>query len=184
MLNIYSLPLIIIFRHYYLLYKAKKSKNLPSGNLFPFPSHIKKVGWVLLIPSGIMLVLVIFSLVEFTFLNTKIFVIYDPGFFSPKTIFGFVKTNISFQLFGILYLVGVVLVAFSKEKFEDEHIVKIRLESMSWAMFLNYYTMIFCFLFFWGMAITYVILLNLFALPLIFVLRFNYNLYKAQKLSL
>ena len=35
-------------------------------------------------------------------------------------------------------LVGLIIVAFSKEKIEDEQISQLRLDSLQWAVYLNY----------------------------------------------
>jgi cell division protein FtsW (lipid II flippase) len=42
----------------------------------------------------------------------------------------------------LLMVVGLILVAFSKEKIEDEQISKLRLDSLQWAIYLNYLILI------------------------------------------
>ena len=42
-----------------------------------------------------------------------------------------------------MVLVGLFLIAFSKEKIEDEQIVQFRLDSLRWAIYLNYAILLF-----------------------------------------
>ena len=42
----------------------------------------------------------------------------------------------------LLMLVGLIIVAFSKEKIEDEQISQLRLDSVQWALYLNYVLLI------------------------------------------
>src|SRR5258706_9318201 len=60
----------------------------------------------------------------------------NSGFlFSPSHLF-FIGTT-------LMVLVGLFLVAFSKEKIEDEQIVQLRLDSLRWAIYLNYAILLF-----------------------------------------
>lgn len=101
---------------------------------FLLQNKLKLPGWILLIPSGILGVLTIFFQLQWNFLDMKVFAIYSDGgsfFFSGKPIvFGLDDVNLTATIFGIFFLIGSVMVAFSKEKFEDEFIAKIRLESL------------------------------------------------------
>lgn len=45
-----------------------------------------------------------------------------------------------------LVLVGLILIASSKEKVEDEHISTVRLESLQWAMYVNYGVFLYSFI--------------------------------------
>src|SRR6266436_8925278 len=59
----------------------------------------------------------------------------DSFLFSPPHLF-FIGTT-------LMVLVGLFLVAFSKEKIEDEQIVQLRLDSLRWAIYLNYAILLF-----------------------------------------
>jgi small-conductance mechanosensitive channel len=147
-----------------------------------FPNHFKRIGWIILIPSAILGVLSVFDVVKFGFLsNVKMFAIYSDDFPGSSTIFGFVKNNISDEILGILCIVGAILVAFSKEKHEDEFIAKIRMESLVWATYINYAILILCMLFFYSIGFLYVMIFNMFTILLFFIIRFYYLLYKSNK---
>jgi hypothetical protein len=147
-----------------------------------FPNHFKRIGWIILIPSAILGVLSVFDAIKFGFLsNVKMFALYSDDFPSGNTVFGFVKNNISDEILGILCIVGAILVAFSKEKHEDEFIAKIRMESLVWATYINYAILIFCMLFFYSIGFLYVMIFNMFTILLFFIIRFYYLLYKSNK---
>jgi len=152
---------------------------------FLFPNYYKLIGWLLMIPTTILGILIIFYDFEIKFLDTKVFAIYSAGlniFGEGKvTSFGLEKDNITDEIVSILFIVGAVMVAFSKEKQEDEFIAKTRLESLVWATYINYAILILCIIFFYGSGFFMVMIFNLFTILLIFIIRFNYFLYKSKK---
>src|SRR5471030_3219845 len=48
----------------------------------------------------------------------------------------------------LLMAIGLFLVAFSSERIEDEQIAQLRLDSLRWALFVNYIVLIACLIFF------------------------------------
>jgi len=148
-----------------------------------FSNQFKRVGWILLVPSTILGILFIFFDFKLNFLDSKVFAIYSESFvpWSSATIFGFEKDNITDELVGILFLIGAIFVAFSRERYEDEFIAKTRLESLVWATYINYGILILCFLFFYGTSFLYVMIFNMFTILILFIIRFYYILYKVHK---
>lgn len=147
-----------------------------------FPNRFKLIGWILLVPSTILGILFLFHGYELGFLDVKVFAIYSSGdFFDPHTIFGFMKKNITAEVAGVLFIIGAVFVAFSREKQEDEFIAKTRLESLVWATYVNYAILIFCFLFFFDMGFFWVMIINMFTILIFFIIRFYYILYMSKK---
>ena len=146
-----------------------------------FPHKYKILGWILLVPSFILGILLILADQEFFSLETTVFAIYDAGIFEPEKAFSLVKNNIVDELVAIAAIVGGVLAAFSKEKDEDEYISQIRLESLLWATYINYGFLLFSILFIYGLAFYQVLLLNMLTLLLIFLVRFNVILYRSSK---
>jgi hypothetical protein len=147
-----------------------KTKNL-------FPNHFKRIGWIILIPSAILGILAVLDDFKFEFLgHVKMLALYSDRF--PG---GIVDNNISDEIFGILCIIGAILVAFSKEKYEDEFIAKIRTESLVWATYINYAVLIFCLLFFYDIGFLYVMEFNMFTILIFFIIRFYYMLYKSNK---
>ncbi len=148
---------------------------------FLFPNHFKQIGWLILVPSSILGLLVFSEVIEFKFLEVNVFTIYSTMFPGPDTLFGFVSNNIANELFGILFIIGAIFVGFSKEKNEDEFIAKTRTESLVWSVYANYIILILCMLFFFELGFFYVMIFNMFTVLLFFIIRFKYMIYKSTK---
>lgn len=104
---------------------------------------------------------------------------HDPGapdstLFSPPHLF-FIGT-------ALLMLVGLFLIAFSKEKVEDEQIVQLRLDSLRWAIYLNYAILLFS-LMLSSRDSHHILLLNIWLPLLFFILRFQWVLYRLNRIS-
>jgi hypothetical protein len=94
---------------------------------------------------------------------------------------GITKNNVLNEILGILIIIGALLVAFSKEKTEDEYIAKTRLESLVWATYFNYGILLIAILFVYDLAFFWVMVFNMFTLLLFFIVRFNYMIFKLNK---
>ncbi|RPD38022.1 hypothetical protein [Chitinophaga barathri] len=85
-------------------------------------------------------------------------------------------------LFGTIMLIGLfaglLLVSFSKEKTEDEYISRLRLESLQLAVIINYILLIIAALALYGLDFLSVMTYNMFTVLLIFIIRFNFLLYR------
>ena len=164
-----------------LLYHNLKTQCMKTKILFP--NQFKRIGWILLVPSSILGILIVIFDFKLKFLDLNVFTIYSEDFFpwGVPTFFGFVKDNITNEIVGILIIIGAIFVAFSRERHEDEFIAKTRLESLVWATYINYVFLIFCFLFFYGLEFLYIMILNMFTILIFFIIRFYYILYKSNK---
>jgi hypothetical protein len=147
---------------------------------FLLPNKCKLIGWFLLIPSAIIGLFVIFKEFKFKFLEVRVFTISSAGTapWDSTNFFSFEKENITGTIIGIIFLLGALLVAFAKEKNEDEFISKKRLESLLWATIINYIFLLFCFMFFYEFGFMYVMIFNMFTILILFIIRFNYVLHR------
>lgn len=146
-----------------------------------FPHRYKKIGWAILLPSVILgLVHLVFNY-EPAFFDARVFTIFDDGFMEETKIFAFTNNNILNELIGILIIASSILVAFSKEKFEDEFIAKIRLESLVWATYINYAILILGLILVYGLSFMWVMVFNMFTILLIFIIRFHWAVYKLNR---
>jgi hypothetical protein len=93
--------------------------------------------------------------------------------FSPPHLF-FIGT-------ALMVLVGLFLIAFSKEKIEDEQIVQLRLDSLRWAIYLNYAILLFGLVFTNGGESNHILMLNIWLPLLFFILRFQWVLYRLNR---
>lgn len=146
-----------------------------------FPNKYKLLGWLILIPSTLVGVILIATDFEGLSFNTNVFAIFNNDLFSKSMKFGWIDTNITNTVVGVLFIIGAVLVGFSREKKEDEFIASIRYSSLQWAVIVNYAILIFLFLFVWGTSFMYVMIYNMFTVLIIFLIRFNYILYRNSK---
>ncbi|MEJ8757304.1 hypothetical protein WG947_09875 [Pontibacter sp. H259] len=146
-----------------------------------FPHKYKILGWILLVPSLVLGVLFILADTEVFVLDATVFALYDDGIFEAAKAFKLIENNISDELVAITAIVGGLLAAFSREKDEDEYISQIRLESLLWATYINYGFLLFSVVFIYGLAFYQVLLLNMLTLLLIFLIRFNFILYRSSK---
>jgi len=139
------------------------------------------IGWVIFFPSFILgFCLIIFSY-EGSWLNANVLSIFPSQIFGNNKFFSVISVNLTNTIIGILFIVGCLLVGFTKEKNEDEFIAKIRLSSLLWAVFVNYLLLLIAFIFIYDTAFLSVMIYNMFTVLLIFILRFNYILYRNSK---
>ena len=143
------------------------------------PNRLKNIGWILLLPSFVAGLVFIFF--ENKLPNTKINVF---GFFGDailsnklEQLFRVSSVDLIPNLIGICFLIGGILVMFSKEKKEDECIIQLRLNSLQWSIFINYSLLLFCFLLVHGLAFLNVMVYNMFTIIVIYILRFQYLLF-------
>jgi hypothetical protein len=150
---------------------------------FLLPNKFKLIGWILLIPSSILGLFVIFEEFKFSFLEFRVFTISSGGFapWEVSSAFNFEKENLTSTIVGILFLVGALMVTLARENNEDEFISRKRLESLLWATIINYLILLFCFMFFYEFGFVFVMILNMFTILILFIIRFNYVLYKSSK---
>jgi len=144
-----------------------------------FPYRFKKIGWIVLIPSVIFGLFYIVNEYKPNFLDANM-----PAIMVDENeLFGMVENNLLNEIVGILIIVGSILLAFSKERSEDELISKIRLESLVWAVYINYGILLFSFLFVFDFSFLWVMIFNMFIILFFFIIRFYWQISKLRKMS-
>jgi len=151
------------------------------SNKLLLPNKFKLIGWCLLIPATILGLVLSFTNFEAFPIKANVFAIFTNEIFQKSQFLGFIETNITNTAVGTLFIVGAMFVGFSKEKREDEFIAKLRLSSLLWAVWVNYFLLLLSFLFIYGTAFLTVMMYNMFTVLIIFIVRFNYILYKNSK---
>ena len=149
---------------------------------FLFPNKFKRIGWFTLIPSAIICLLTLIYEYEPSFLDFNVPAIFVDELFSVnRKTFRMVANNILNEILGVLIIISSLLVAFSKEKSEDEYISKIRFESLAWAVYFNYAILTLTLLFIYDLAFLWVMVFNMFTVLLFFIVRFNWQISKLKK---
>ena len=158
---------------------------------FLFPNRYKKIGWALAIPCLVLGLFCQYGCFEFSFLEVSLPFKYpftDTFDFSnvssnndSYTLSGFkeVHTHFNFtdELATIGLIIGLLFVAFAKEKLEDEYVQKVRLESLQWAIYFNFGFLILATIFVHGGFYFDITIYNMFTPLLIFIIRFYYILH-------
>lgn len=141
------------------------------------PHRFKWIGWVLSAASIFFWVVQQWVGSEW---ETHTFAIIVDELLGSVNYFTIVKTDIIPTLIGSLFIIGGLLIAFSREKIEDEFIAKMRLSSFMWAVLANYLILLFLMLFIYGMAFLSVMIYNMFTILVLFIIRFHYLLIKSR----
>jgi len=151
------------------------------------PARLKKFGWLILIPS--LLLGIPAAIFEWSpaFLDLNVLSLFPDNqnpFVSAQEnsrFIGLTENNILNELLGIATIIGALIVAFAKEPDEDEYISKIRLECLVWATYWNFGILVVAFLLVYDIQFYWVMLFNMFTIPLLFTLRFNWLVWKLRK---
>jgi len=144
---------------------------------FLFPHRFRWAGAALTVLSLALGIAVQFFEFAFSFLDFSSLV-------SGKALkkwFDFSNMNFTDELACIGLIVGLLLLAFSKEKEEDEQISSVRLESLQWSLYFNYFILLLCIIFVHGTSFLLVYTYNMFTILIFFYIRFRYMLYKQKR---
>jgi hypothetical protein len=94
-----------------------------------------------------------------------------PALFSGEHLF-FICTSLVMTL-------GLFIAAFSREKIEDEQIWHIRLDSLRWAIYINYLVLIASLIFIYDTA--HILELNLWVPLIFFIIRFRWVIFRLNR---
>lgn len=147
---------------------------------FLLPHYAKAWGWLIAIPAFVIMIIFLQFGYEFPFLeyaskgSDKI--LFDSGW-----LFDIRSNNFTDEIGGILLIVGLLLIAFSKEKDEDERIARIRLESLLWATLVNSVVIAVCILLFYNELFLKIMAYNVCSTLILFVIRFNLTVWFDRK---
>lgn len=156
---------------------------------FLFPHSFKKIGWIIFLPSLVLGLIVIFDDFSLNALDGRMLTIYKSEsvpLISPKTVgnwFQIIDVNFTQTLVGLLNIIGLLFIAFAKEKVEDEYIRKVRLDALVLATYINYGLLIFCFVFFYNLDFLIVMIFNLFTTLIFFIIFYYYMIYQTDNVN-
>jgi hypothetical protein len=142
---------------------------------FLLPNRYKIIGWIILIPSFLMGILWIadFRLEIFS----PVFAVWS----TKNELFTVIYKNIYNEIVSVPLLISLMMVTFSKEKNEDEYILKLRLDSLVWSLYINFAILLFSILFIFRDGFYNIMIYNMFLILILFIVRFNFLLYKINK---
>jgi hypothetical protein len=88
------------------------------------------------------------------------------------------STDFQATIVPVILIIGLLFIAFSKEKIEDEMIVKIREQSLVWAVLVNFIILILGILLIYGLPYLHFLSLQIFLILILFIVKFNIELYR------
>ena len=139
----------------------------------PLLPHVcQKIGFVLILP---------FLTLGIAFVGWD----YNISWLSYHNGAGLLGTNdnLTDEIAAVGTIISLMLIAFSKEKIEDEAIQFFRLASLQWAVIVNYIILMVCILVWYGVAFLSVMTYNMFTILFIFIIRFRFVLFQYNKTS-
>jgi len=142
------------------------------------PRKLKNIGWIIValtLPLGIW---ILWSGYEFGWVNVKFYILFPSSLYKTISRSQFLTVNLTRTIVGVLFIIGSLMVGFSKEKIEDEYIASIRMNALVWAVFVNYSSLIVAFVFIYDLSFINVMVYNMFTVLLLFIIRFHYLLLK------
>jgi hypothetical protein len=110
------------------------------------------------------------------FLNFKVFAIYSS--YLQSKFLEVVKNQMSEEITGILVITGLFLVAFAKEKEENERLDALRLNSFFISFYLNTIFLLAALIFTFGIGFIYMMMISLVSWLSIYIISFRILAYK------
>ena len=148
-------------------------------NYLLIPNRYKMIGWVTLI----------FFFTVFIFC----YQIY-PNFINPENdslqfsslnwSYNGWAQNVQQEVFTSFIIIGLILIAFAKEKDEDEYISLLRLKSWNWAVLISYTILLLANITLYGRNFFAFMTYNLLMIPVVFIIKFNLSLWMLRKQQL
>jgi len=148
---------------------------------FLLPHKMKKIGWILALPSFVLMILNLdfgftFPFLDFYRKGAAGHVFFDNGF-----LFNIQFNNFTDEIGSITLITGLLFIAFSRERDEDERITKLRLESLLWAVLVNSIFILVAIIFFYNDLFLTIMAYNICTPLILFIARFNLILYFERK---
>lgn len=137
-----------------------------------FPHRCKALGWLL---AGVGLGL--WLLEQSALLKLPDLVSWLPSLVQDNSL----EKRQNYDLYAVLFVVGAVLAACSREKQEDEYIRQVRLDALLWALYAYCLLLVGAIVLVSGVAFLDVMVYAMFAPLILFLLRFQLGLFLIKR---
>lgn len=141
-------------------------------NSLLIPGKYKVIGWI------------IFILFACLGLATLYWDYKVPGLVLPlkeSSFLSFADYNLTNELALAGLIIGLMMIIFAREKVEDEYISLMRLKCLQWSVLISFVILFVLNFMFYGGSFYVVLIYNMFTIPLIFIAKFNYSLYRLRR---
>lgn len=139
-----------------------------------FSHRYRLIGWLIFVPFAILGLATMYLDYEMSWLS------FGPSYSIIGT--GLVPNNLTNELAGIGVIIGLMLIAFSREANEDEMTNYLRLQALQWSVYLNYSILLLAILLVYDTAFFSIMVYNMFTVLLVFIARFRWLIYRTNKL--
>ena len=139
------------------------------------PTQFKWIGLITLVPFLILGALFMYGDYEAVSLDINI---------RPNGLFSGTNNNLTDEIALSGIIVSLLLIAFAREKEEDEFIHLTRLESWQFAVLVNFVLLLIATWAFYGFAFLNVMVYNMLTILVIFIIRFQWIVYRNKKAEL
>lgn len=133
-----------------------------------FPNRYRLIGWFLFIPSALLGLII---------RNANAI----RGLMGDDTDFFDDMSSYADEVAALGIIAGLLLIAFAREKTEDEMIRQLRLESLQWSVYVNYFLLALAIAFIYDEAFFDVLVYNMFTILIVFVARFRWSLKRVER---
>jgi len=147
------------------------------------PNRYKRLGWIIFVPC---LILTILSILQLTpalsffdgeHILSQWTTIKVPEKGTLEAIFDETSNDLAGEILMTLTAIGFFFVAFSRERTDDEWIMKVRLESLLWAFYVHLGAFLLSVWLSFSLAFYAVLSWNMLTAPLVFLARFHWIVY-------
>lgn len=135
-----------------------------------FPHSFRLLGGLIFIPSLVLGLATLYAEFEWKFLTVSFI---QTDFFGQR-----VNQNLTNEVAGLGLIIGLMMIAFSREKVEDEMIGQLRLEALQWSVYANYLILAISMLTVFDEDFFSVMIYNMFTVLLVFIARFRWLIHR------
>jgi hypothetical protein len=189
-INIFSILLIALFRHYYLKYRFSKSgaSLFDKKDRYLLNHKASYLGWIIFIIAIILNIILVWKDYYVELLIPKYFDLawnYAAALISGKSFLSQISKYDYINIYDTLVIystiVGLLLITFSKEKAEDEYISSLRLKALSLSVLVHYAYILIANFLVWGMEFLSIMTYAMYTPLVFYILYFNYLKYKMKR---
>ncbi|MBA3827433.1 MAG: hypothetical protein H0X33_00700 [Taibaiella sp.] len=143
-------------------------------NKLLLPHKYRMIGCILVLPAAALMIAVYVYNFSFRFLRSHL--VWNEGAISDKIDFtGTISIIISF--------ISLFMIAFSKERIEDEYVAQVRLRALQISVYVSYLVLALGTLIFYDFSYLWVLYINMFTIPVIFIVLYQYHLHIKPRIS-
>ena len=155
-----------------------------------FPHHFKWIGWCLFLPFALLFFVVpaFFDFIDDDLISFPTLMIcitelgnFDGGNVQNSLIAGFQREGMFQEICIVAMSLGLFFVAFARERDEDEYVEHLRMYSFVWSIKVNTVLLILGTWFLFGGLYLWFILIWMISLFLIYIAKFQWELYQMRK---